>query len=156
MPRRLTRNRKKSNAQKQRQATVVDDEYHAEESEAAKAGRAGFRAKQARMKAKKAVQAKMGKVHGMSGRSTGGDFGASVGVREEPEMPVHELLGIPFTAKARLARQQKKGARIKTRTDLATAKLSNIQARDKLKAAKAKLRDARAARNVTAEYQPED
>ncbi|MEC9320635.1 MAG: hypothetical protein VX869_00470, partial [Chloroflexota bacterium] len=92
---------KEDNAQKQRQATVVDDEYHV-------------------------------------------------------DMPMHELLGIPFTAKARLARQQKKGARIKTRTDLATAKLSNIQARDKLKAAKAKLRDARAARSVNAEYQPED
>ena len=72
------------------------------------------------------------------------------------DMPMHELLGIPFTAKARLARQKKKGARIKTRTDLATAKISNIQARDKLKAAKGKLRDARGARNVTAEYQPEE
>ena len=91
---------KEDNAQKQRQATVVDDEYHV-------------------------------------------------------DMPMHELLGIPFTAKARLARQQRKGARIKTRTDLATAKLSNIQARDKLKAAKGKLRDARAARSVNAEYQPE-
>jgi hypothetical protein len=33
--------------------------------------------------------------------------------------------------------------------------LSNIQARDKLKAAKGKLRDARAARSVTAEYEPQ-
>ena len=73
------------------------------------------------------------------------------------ELPMHELLGIPFTAKARLKLDSKRKALVlKTRTDLATAKLSNIQARDKLKAAKAKLRDARACSiNVTAEYQPE-
>ena len=49
---------KEDNAQKNRQATVVDDEYH-----------------------------------------------------PRVDMPVHEFLGIPFSAKARLARQQKKGAR---------------------------------------------
>ena len=94
---------KEDNAQKHRQATVVDDEFH-----------------------------------------------------PRVPMPVHEFLGIPFSAKARLARQQKKGAKLKTRTDLATAKMSNIAARDKLKQAKAKLRDMRTgASAVTAEYQPE-
>ena len=92
---------KEDNAQKNRQATVVDDEYH-----------------------------------------------------PRVPMPVHEFLGIPFSAAGRLRRQQNKARKLKTRTDLATAKMGNIAARQKLKDTKAKLRDMRTGA-VTAEYQPE-
>ena len=62
-----------------------------------KAGRAAAERSTRRETEKKRVASKMGKIRWRQNK----------GAREEVEMPMHELLGIPLTAKARLKRQQK-------------------------------------------------